>query len=93
MKTENGKTTYSPKCDQPGCIDYNVSISEGIAAYNAENGTAFDPMRRRDVACFHLGDGIMGKVTRINCGCEIRGGGNLIAPLHIHYCETHSPKF
>lgn len=90
MKTENGKTTYSAPCGMKGCIDYNKKISEAIAEYNQQEGTGFDAMSPRDVACFFLGDGIMGKVTRIGCGCEIRGGGNLICPLHIHFCELHS---
>lgn len=81
---------YSPPCDIKGCVDYNLKIVDGINAYNEANGTKFDGMVARDVSVFHLGDGIMGKTQIINCGCELRGGGNLISPLHIHYCEQHS---
>lgn len=89
-----GKTTYSAPCGVKGCIDYNLTITEGIERYNRVNGTRFDPLRPRDVAVFHLGNGFMGPTTSRDgdCECEIRGGGNLVSPLHIHHCAQHGGK-
>lgn len=84
-----GKCIYSAPCGMSGCIDYNINIDEAFAAYNKESGGQFDGDTADEVAVFRFGDG---KVFSIGCECEIRGGGGLISPLHIHHCHLHGGK-
>lgn len=84
-----GKCIYSAPCGMSGCIDYNINIDEAFAAYNKASGGQFDGDTADEVAVFRFGDG---KVFSIGCECEIRGGGGLISPLHIHHCELHRAK-
>lgn len=95
--------SYSAPCTIPGCIDLNKNLSDAIR----ERATNYPDdckaplwhqegeMPAHDTALFYLhpfDNYVMGPVSQIECGCEIRGGGNLISPLHIHHCPKHSIK-
>jgi hypothetical protein len=82
---------YSAPCSVKGCIDYN-DIRTAIAEFNKANNTQFDSSLPRDIAVFVVGNGVLGPQVETPCGCEIRGGGNCVSPLHVHHCAAHSAE-